>query len=467
MLEGGDVAKVIEEAKRYVQPSPEEVALVNEVTGYVLSVLKREVESRYKGVEVSLQGSIAKNTWLSGARDIDVFVIFPRDYSMSVFERLLSDVIDVAGRYNMSWVIRYAQHPYVQLRYRGFEIDVVPCFRMYRGEKPITAADRTPLHTEYVKSKLSQEMTVEVRLLKRFLKRLNIYGAELKVEGFSGYLAELLIIRYGSFINLIRDVASSWRPGDVIIDIESHYAGNVKMLRKMFRDAVLIVVDPVDPRRNVAASVSLRALSTLIAAAKQFLRRPSLNYFVELRRWRADDLRGRVIVPTLLVLADYPRGVVPETVWGELKKFVRSLGDALRRSGFKVYNIGAWSDDESKILIMIMAESLDLPPYEIHKGPPVYSDASLSFIDKYVSDSTCIGPFIRGSRWYVIRRRRCSSIEDVIRLHVSSCSAKYIRSCLQSARLVRVKSVEDVNCLDESVSSVVVQFMMSRPDWMT
>ena len=58
----------------------------------------------------------------------------------------------------------------------------------------------------------------DVLLLKQFLKGVGVYGSELKVGGLSGYLSELLVIRYGSFPKVLR-AAKSWRPGE-FIDLE-------------------------------------------------------------------------------------------------------------------------------------------------------------------------------------------------------------------------------------------------------
>ena len=57
------------------------------------------------------------------------------------------------------------------------------------------AADKSPFHTEYVTNKLDEEKRDQVRLLKKFLKSLGIYGAEIAKNGFSGYVTEVLILK--------------------------------------------------------------------------------------------------------------------------------------------------------------------------------------------------------------------------------------------------------------------------------
>ena len=98
-----------------------------------------------------------------------------------------------------SYEIRYAEHPYVHGIVKGVEVDVVPCYRLKDASRIKSAVDRTPFHHEWLKDRIKGKEN-EVRLLKGFLKANGLYGAEYKVRGFSGYLCELLIMFYGSFV---------------------------------------------------------------------------------------------------------------------------------------------------------------------------------------------------------------------------------------------------------------------------
>jgi len=42
-----------------------------------------------------------------------------------------------------------------------------------------------------------------VRLLKKFLIGTGIYGAEIAKEGFGGYVAEVFVLHYGSFLGVL------------------------------------------------------------------------------------------------------------------------------------------------------------------------------------------------------------------------------------------------------------------------
>ena len=101
---------------------------------------------------------------------------------------------------------RFAEHPYLEIFIDGYRVDIVPCYDAKPGEWQ-SATDRTPYHTDYIKAHLAKELRGEVRLLKKFMQGIDVYGAEIKVGGFSGYLCELLIMKYGSFTETMRAFA--------------------------------------------------------------------------------------------------------------------------------------------------------------------------------------------------------------------------------------------------------------------
>ena len=120
---------------------------------------------------------------------------------------------------------RFAEHPYLQLIVEGYRVDIVPCYNAKPGEWQ-SATDRTPYHTDYIKKHLDAGLRGEVRLLKRFMQGTGVYGAEIKVGGFSGYLCELLIMKYGSFAGTMEAFAHYNKR--VVVDIENYYVRQTK-----------------------------------------------------------------------------------------------------------------------------------------------------------------------------------------------------------------------------------------------
>ncbi len=180
---------------------------------------------------------------------------------------------NAAGSYKQ--IERFAEHPYLQLIVEDYRVDIVPCYDAKPGEWQ-SATDRTPYHTDYIKKHLDKDLRGEVRLLKKFMQSIGVYGAEIKVGGFSGYLCELLIMKYRSFTQTIEAFARYNKR--VIVDIENFYANRENDLSLLFPEP-LVIVDPVDKGRNVASAVQPNKLYDFIGAARAFLKKPDQAFF--------------------------------------------------------------------------------------------------------------------------------------------------------------------------------------------
>ena len=83
-----------------------------------------------------------------------------------------------------------------------------------------------------------------MRLLKKFLKSVGVYGAEIATSGFSGYVTEILILKYGSFESVLQEISNiSGREGEKnVISIDKTDVDIIKTFQSQ-----LIIVDPVRP----------------------------------------------------------------------------------------------------------------------------------------------------------------------------------------------------------------------------
>ena len=387
------IEEILREVYKLVTPSEEEERKVREVAHRAKSLVAEAVGVYGIDAEVDVYGSAARSTWLPGQRDVDVFVVLNNRGIKP--EEVVGFLTRFFTEREISWVMRYAQHPYITLFLEGYEVDVVPCYKIGFGERPITAADRSPLHHKFLVDRLGEGQRRDVRVLKLFLKTIGVYGAEIKMEGFSGYLTELLVAYYGSFLDVIT-AATRWRPYRTLIAFSD--------VKTRFK-APLVVVDPVDPKRNAAAALSLTSMSTFILAARRFLRRPSLSYF---QLQPSATLR----LNTVEIVFPYPNEP-PDTVWGRYKRVGRALYKWLRECGFKVLRWGVESDEKTYVSLIYVLEQVELAPYMLHRGPLVYDDAADAFVEKYI-DEEVVGPFVQGSRVYVIKRRRYTNVSDCV-----------------------------------------------------
>ncbi len=462
-----NLEKVTEKALKIVKPSKMEEQRLRRVIDRALALARGAIGEVSGIVDVTLEGSAAKNTWIRGRAEADIFIHFDQSVSKRELEKLIvrlgTDIVKGLGGKPM---LMYADHPYVEGVVNDVTIDVVAC---YRVEPPNwrSATDRTPYHTRYVLERLKPGQEDEVRLLKGFMVGCGVYGAEIKVQGFSGYLTELLTIGYDSFLNALKKV-SSWRP-PIVVDLMNHYGSKEEVL-EVFRDSPLVVIDPVDKSRNVAAAVSRTKLSEFILAAKLFLRSPSIRFFKtriekpgisELRRIAKDR---SMIYAYFRLKARKPRDVI----WGELKRSEEGLRRALERLGFTVYRSSSWTDELQKCLLIFELNDIKLPRFFLHRGPPTHLENCEEFLEKWIKNG--IGPWIHGERLYVLRRRKEISASKLLKMEIASGRVSvsknlmsYLRKAYISSNPKRLMALAKEN---EKLREFLWKFLRARPPFL-
>ena len=250
---------------RKYKPSEEQNRALKQTASEVMGRINAILEQKKIKAKSLLVGSVAKGTNLASG-DIDLFVIFSKDYSSRDMERLglmIGHEVLPEGRE------KYAEHPYVSGQHGDRKVDIVPCFEINPGTRIISSVDRTPLHTDFVLKNLNAEGQDQVRLLKLFMKGIGVYGSEIKVSGFSGYVCELLVIKYGSMLKVLETFASL--KGKMRISLEE---GDMRDF-----DAPIVIIDPTDITRNAAAAISIENLSRMKINSRMFLANPVEHYF--------------------------------------------------------------------------------------------------------------------------------------------------------------------------------------------
>src|SRR5712692_9316217 len=322
----------VEEAKRLAE-TVEKVAAKTRLTA------ARFPETR----DVVLGGSFAKGTWLPGEADIDIFVKLSPDIDEARFEEVgLKVGLEATKGYPRGK--KYAQHPYTEARVEGVIVNIVPCYDVQAGQWK-SAADRSPFHVELIKTRLSEAQKLDVRLLKKFMKGVGVYGAEIEKEGFSGYACEVLVLKHGSFSEVLKLFAH---------------------LKAAAQERPLILPDPVDERRDLAKAISNEKVATLVLAARAYLRRPTLLFFLGKSGRRRPNLKGRVIGVTFT----HPESS-EDILWGELKRTMKHLSGHITRAGFALARTAIASDEMTESAFLILPEVRELSPIEKRMGPSV------------------------------------------------------------------------------------------------
>jgi len=390
-----DVLATVDER---VTPSVDERQRLAAAAERLVDRARAAIDDRDITADVLQVGSTARGTWLAGDRDIDLFVRFdpdlPRDdletYGLEIGHAVLPD-----GHQE------YAEHPYVKGQFEGFDVDCVPCYAVESATDIRSAVDRTPFHTQYLEARIDDELASDVRIFKRFLKGIGAYGSDLKTRGFSGYLAELLVVEYGGFTPLV-EAAVDWSP-PIRFDPESHGATTF--------DDPLVVIDPTDPERNVAAVCAADNVARLQHYARELLDDPTLSLFFPPDRepFDADEIRDRLDSreTTAVALVFETPDIVDDQLYPQLEKSRAGVESGLEGHGFAVFRSERMVDSSSDTTALLFElTTARLPAVERHEGPPVaVREHATGFYDAYVDRDDCVGPFIDGDR-YVVERPR-------------------------------------------------------------
>ena len=329
-----------------ITPKKEEYAKVDALSRDLEQKITLACQQEGIAATVRVEGSIAKDTWLSENPDIDIFMRLPT----SIPRKNLGDVgLKIAKKAagSAEQLERFAEHPYLEIFTGGYRVDIVPCYDAKLGEWQ-SATDRTPYHTDYIRTHLGKAVHGDVRLLKRFMQGVDVYGAEIKVGGFSGYLCELLIMKYGSFVETLQAFAQYNRR--IVVDIEGFYRDRENELALLFPEP-LVIIDPVDKGRNVASAVQPPKLYTFIAAARAFLKAPQEEFFYPPKPtvFSSETLKHQLANrgSSLVFLVVGELNAVPDVLWGQLYRSKRSLRTLLELSDFKVLKDAVWSNEKA------------------------------------------------------------------------------------------------------------------------
>ena len=389
-----------------VRPSLAERERLLAISRKIIAEIERLAEERGMIIEVMLVGSAARDTWLAQDHDLDIFLGVPENAD-------LGEAMDLARLIAPEHEERYAEHPYVHARMDGFEVDLVPCYLVDDASRLKSAVDRTPFHNRYIIARVSG-LEDEVLLLKQFLKGIGVYGSELKTGGFSGYLAELLVILYRSFADVLR-AASRWRP-NTVLDLEG------KGVR--LHDEPLTVVDPVDPNRNVAAALTLDKMLLFSAAARSFLARPSLEFFFPPAHEPLSDeeaqsrMDARGTMP--IILQFQAPDVVEDVLYPQLRKAEESIRALLTRNGFFILRSDVLAYRNRAVMLFEM-EVWELSKAVRRAGPPVWeTEHAARFLAAH--PHPLAGPYVNEGKVVVEEPRKHTSAQDLMTAELEGLS---------------------------------------------
>ena len=398
-----------------IKPTAEERKHLSGIVSYLMEKIDTTAsELGIPDVSAKLVGSAARGTWVSGTHDLDLFITFPEHTSREELEKFGLSIARAIAKEADKWEERYAEHPYISMRFRGFDVDLVPCFRVASAASIKSAVDRTPFHNEFIKQNIAG-LEDEVLLLKQFMRAGGVYGSELRTHGFSGYLTELLVIHSGSFDNVLC-AGCDWHPG-LVVDLKCH-----SILK---HSDPLVVIDPTDPKRNVAAALSIDKFSRFIDTCRSFFEDPAVELFfpphvdplTDFEILERIDLRKSAIIAVVFKTPD----VVDDVLYPQLYKMEQSIAALLEQYDFTVFKTGSWAGKYTVVLLEL--ESSIMPDVKKHVGPPVWMRKHAeAFKSKYEGSEDVFSMYIENGKYVVDIKRKYTYVGTLLRSRLSTCS---------------------------------------------
>ncbi len=342
-----DLKKVLSTCK----PSKEEELHLQRVVKEVISKIK------IPGATPILGGSGAKNTWLKGTHDIDIYVKFNVHQYSHKSDQLAGLLGKVLKKQFAKIEHLHGSRDYFQIKVLPYTVEVVPILDIKKASEAKNITDFSHLHVQYVQK--HRKLADDIRLAKLFTRAQGVYGAESYIQGFSGYVMELLVIHYDSFMKMVKAVAK-WKDRTII--------GNKKeaeQLNAAKKVSPLILLDPVQPERNAAAALSEEKYQQLIKTCQGFIRHPSEKYFEEQEiNWERLKKKGKIIYCKVA-----PLKTKKDVAGAKLLKAFEYCRNEVGRAGFKLHMAGWQYGQESFFYFVVDKKPLN--SFMLRSGPPL------------------------------------------------------------------------------------------------
>jgi len=108
-----------------IVPSDREREKMVRLSQVIRSKVEEILQSSQIQAEVTLQGSFARDTWISGEADLDIFARFSATMEREEWvEKVLPTIRKGLSHYRV--IERYAEHPFLEFHVENIRVNVVP-----------------------------------------------------------------------------------------------------------------------------------------------------------------------------------------------------------------------------------------------------------------------------------------------------------------------------------------------------
>ncbi|RLE39128.1 CCA tRNA nucleotidyltransferase [Candidatus Woesearchaeota archaeon] len=354
----------------------------------VVKKLKEELKKSKIKAEVMLGGSAAKDTFLKDF-DVDVFIRFDRRRYLD--ENISKILAGVVRQFKAKRI--HGSRDYFGAKIDGISYEFVPVLNIEDPGQAVNVTDASPLHVNWVLSKLNQRLRNDILLLKLFCKANHCYGAESYIKGFSGHVIDILIIYYDGFERVLR-ASQHWKPYD-IIDVSKH---KVRFMNKS-KISPLIVVDPIQPDRNAAAALSMERFKLFKERAGAFLEKPSKDFFMR-KEFDVEKIKRKFKEDDVFVVNVGARSGKEDVVGAKLLKAFEFIAKRIKKEGFTLKQADWKWNKARKAEFYFVVKREVLPEKMEIEGPPVFVKRHVAAFKKKHKDT-----FVKKGRLYANVKR--------------------------------------------------------------
>ena len=370
-----------------------------EISKNISTVIKAIVQNcKKKNIKASvvLGGSAAKGTFIKGDFDVDIFVRFDQKYKNKNLSDILEDIIKPFKPTKI-----HGSRDYFQFTAHNISYEIIPVLYVEKPEEAQNVTDMSPLHVLWVQKHLTEQLKEEIILAKLFCKAQKVYGAESHIKGFSGHVLDILVVYYGSFLNLL-EAAKDWKFHE-FIDIEDYKT-------ELNKDKIspLIVIDPVQPERNACAALSEEKFLQFKKASEEFLKSPSKKFFIK-KSLNIDNVKKQYPNDNIVLFTIIPLKGKEDITGSKIIKVLAYISRNLTSSDFIVLDDN-WEFEKDKTIAYIVVEKEELSEKKEHMGPPLERKKDCKMFREKHKET-----IIKDNRLYALIKRDYRRIEDAVK----------------------------------------------------
>jgi tRNA nucleotidyltransferase (CCA-adding enzyme) len=395
---------IFEKVLEKVEPTESEKKTISKNIDNIKAKVEKSISKLKLPVKMAIvAGSVPRGTFLRNKKDFDFFILFDLKVENKNLEGYVEKIVKDAFPKLKYWK-EYGEHPYLKSEINGFDIEFVPGYYITKISQRKSSVDRTPLHVKFLEKRFKKKQIKEVILLKQFLSNNLFYGADLRYNGLPGYLVELLIIEYHTFLDAIKNI-SKWKANN-FVDVEGHYKSS--RIKPKFFGEPLVIIDPTDKNRNVAAAFTKENYEKLKFVSKEFLKKPSLDFFF------GNIYQNKVKFQFSKINSfsfdfDPKKFKTEDAIWGCAKASLKKTISTLKNKSLKVISSSIALTGKKKGVIFIDFDKNNL----MLEGPfKTDKENTKVFLEKHKAEKPKLRIVDRKQKYYVEKKFNLEEVLD-------------------------------------------------------